>query len=98
MSANGLHQGQPVLQAGASLEQAQGMMLMLHGRGATAQDILTLTSEFNQSDFAYLAPQAAGYQWYPYRFIEPVERNEPYLSSALKLVDDILAQVVAAGI
>lgn len=98
MSATGLHQGQPVLHAGVSLEHARGVMLMLHGRGATAQDILTLTSEFNQPDFAYLAPQAAGYQWYPYRFIEPVERNEPYLSSALKLVDDTVNAVVAAGI
>jgi len=98
MSANGLHQGQPVLHGGVSLEQAQGVMLMLHGRGATAQDILTLTNEFNQPNFAFLAPQAAGYQWYPYRFIEPVERNEPYLSSALKLSDEILGQIITAGI
>jgi len=98
MSANGLHQGQPVLHSGSSLEQAQGVMIMLHGRGATAEDILTLANELTQPNFAYLAPQAAGYQWYPYRFIEPVERNEPYLSSALKLVDDLLGQIVAAGI
>ena len=98
MSANGLHQGQPVLHAGASLEQAQGAMIMLHGRGATAEDILTLASEFNQPNFAYLAPQAAGFQWYPNRFIMPIASNEPYLSSALKLVDDLLGQLVTAGI
>jgi predicted esterase len=98
MTDNDPHHGQPVLRAGVSLEQAQGVMIMLHGRGATAEDILTLASEFNQSDFAYLAPQAAGYQWYPYRFIEPIVRNEPYLSSALKLVGDIVNGVVAAGI
>ncbi len=98
MSANGLHQGQPVLQAGTSLEKAHGVMIMLHGRGATAEDILTLASEFNQPEFAYLAPQAAGYQWYPNRFIMPVASNEPYLSSALMLVDDIVGQLVSAGI
>jgi phospholipase/carboxylesterase len=98
MSVNGPHQGQPVLHVGASLEQAQGAMIMLHGRGATAEDILTLSSELNQPNFAYLAPQAAGYQWYPNRFIMPVASNEPYLSSALNLVDEILGQLVAVGI
>jgi predicted esterase len=98
MTDNDPHHGQAVLHAGASLEAAQAAMIMLHGRGATAEDILTLVSEFRQPNFAYLAPQAAGYQWYPYRFIEPVERNEPHLSSALKLVDEIVNGVVAAGI
>lgn len=98
MSANGLHQGQPVLHSGVLLEQARGVMIMLHGRGATAEDILTLSSEFDQPDFAYLAPQAAGYQWYPNRFIMPVATNEPYLSSALQLVDEIVTSVVKTGI
>lgn len=98
MSSNGLHQGQPILQAGAAIENAQGAMIMLHGRGATAEDILTLANEFNQPDFAYLAPQAAGYQWYPNRFIMPVASNEPYLSSALRLVDDIVVKLRSDGI
>ena len=98
MTVNGLHQGQPVLQAGTTLEQAKGAMIMLHGRGATADDILTLASEFSQPDFAYFAPQAAGYQWYPNRFIMPVASNEPYLSSALQLVDDVVKQIVTAGL
>ncbi len=98
MSANELHQGQPILHAGAAIEDAKGAMIMLHGRGATAEDILTLTSEFNQPDFAYFAPQAAGYQWYPNRVIMPVTSNEPYLSSALKLVDDIVIKLRSDGI
>jgi predicted esterase len=98
MTANDPHQGQPILHAGVSLEQARGVMIMLHGRGATAEDILTLSNEFNQPNFAYLAPQAKDYQWYPYRFIEPVTRNEPYLSSALKLVGEILEQIATSGI
>jgi phospholipase/carboxylesterase len=98
MSTNGLHQGQPVLHAGAALEKAHGAVIMLHGRGATAEDILTLSSEFSQPNVAYLAPQAAGYQWYPNRFIMPVATNEPYLSSALQLVDNLIGQLVTAGI
>jgi predicted esterase len=98
MNANALHQGQPILHAGAMIEDAQGAVIMLHGRGATAEDILTLASEFNQPNFAYLAPQAAGYQWYPNRFIMPVAANEPYLSSALKLVDDIVLKLRSDGI
>jgi predicted esterase len=98
VSVNGLHQGQPVLHSGVPLEQARGVMIMLHGRGATAEDILTLSSEFDRPDFAYLAPQAAGYQWYPNRFILPIATNEPYLSSALQLVDELVTSVAKSGI
>jgi predicted esterase len=73
-------------------------MILLHGRGASAENILELADEFVQQDIAYLAPQAAGYTWYPYRFVEPVERNEPYLSSALQMVAEVLASVREAGI
>lgn len=73
-------------------------MLMLHGRGASADDILSLANEFAQPGFAYLAPQAAGNTWYPNRFLAPVEENEPWLSSALAFVADVLAEIVKAGI
>ena len=53
--------------------------------------------ELDQPDFAYLAPQAAGNTWYPYSFLEPLERNEPYLSSALAVVGGLVKQVTAAG-
>jgi predicted esterase len=73
-------------------------MLMLHGRGARAEDILSLAGEFAVPGFAYIAPQAAGNTWYPNRFLAPLASNEPWLSSALAFVDDVLAQIVAAGI
>ncbi len=92
------HQGQPLLHAGAKLEQARAAMIMLHGRGATAESILALAGEFQQKDFAYLAPQAAGGTWYPNRFLAPTASNEPWLSSALAVVDSVVAQVLAAGI
>ena len=69
-------------------------MLMLHGRGASAEDILSLANEFDQPGFAYLAPQAAGNTWYPNRFLVPLAENEPWLSSALAFIADVLAEII----
>ena len=93
-----LHQGQPVWTAGAPLDQARAAMVMLHGRGASAQSILELASELAQPGFAYLAPQAAGGVWYPNRFLAPMASNEPWLSSAMDSVNDTVHQIKAAGI
>jgi predicted esterase len=93
-----LHMNQKVLSAGVSLEEAGSVMLLFHGRGATANDILSLAREFPQPDRAYLAPQAANFTWYPYRFIEPMERNEPWLSSALQVVDHLVKKAEESGI
>jgi predicted esterase len=95
--AQGPHQGQTVRMAGAPLDNAQAAILMVHGRGASAEDILTLAKEFDQPGFAYLAPQAAGNTWYPNRFLVPLEQNEPWLSSALSFVGDVFDQIVNAG-
>ena len=94
----GPHQSQPVLMRGVLLDQAQAAMIMIHGRGASAEDILELAPELDHSGFAYLAPQAANHTWYPYPFTAPLDRNEPYLSSALERVGEVVAQVGAAGI
>ena len=93
-----LHRGQPVLSAGESLSRARASMIMIHGRGARAEDILSLADQFTQPGFAYLAPQATGNTWYPNRFLAPLEDNEPWLSSALELVGNVMGQIVAAGI
>lgn len=71
---------------------------MVHGRGASAEDILTLTDQLAQPGFAYLAPQAAQNTWYPNRFLAPLAENEPWLSSALSFVDHVLAEIINAGI
>lgn len=73
-------------------------MILVHGRGASAADILSLVEALPAGGMAFFAPQAAGGTWYPYRFIEPVERNEPYLTSALQVLDDCLAMLVAANL
>jgi predicted esterase len=92
------HQNQAVLGAGVKLEDAQAAMLMVHGRGASAQDILSLSTELDMPGFAYLAPQAAAGTWYPYRFLEPVEVNEPWLSSALSQLEKVMDIIKEAGI
>ena len=94
----GPHQGQPLARAGRPVEEASGAVVMVHGRGATAESILELRHEFENPDLAYVAPQAAGYTWYPYSFMAPMERNEPGLSSALARLGEVLAGLEAAGI
>ena len=96
--SSGPHQGQPVLAAGAPLDQASATIVLVHGRGATAESILTLTAEFDQPDFAYLAPQAAGNTWYPYSFLAPMELNEPGITSGMMAIGDVLARITAAGV
>lgn len=92
------HHDQPVVAAGASLDDAGAAMILVHGRGATAQSILELASLFDEPGVAFLAPQAAGNTWYPYSFLEPIDKNEPWLSSALAKVGSALEQVEAANI
>jgi phospholipase/carboxylesterase len=92
------HQGQPILTLGAPLSSATAVMIMLHGRGARAEDILTLAPHFSQPGLAFLAPQAAGNTWYPNRFTAPIPSNEPWLSSALAFITRVHSQVTAAGI
>ena len=89
------HASQPVLQAGAPIAQARLAAILLHGRGASAEDILGLSKEFGHRDITYLAPQAAGNTWYPYSFLMPIDQNEPALSSALRLVEKLLASLGA---
>jgi predicted esterase len=87
-----------VARAGRSLREAETAVVMVHGRGATAESILTLAEEVGQPELAYVAPQAPGHTWYPQSFLAPIERNEPYLSSALRTLEEVVAELAAAGI
>ena len=78
--------GQRTVRAGEPLTAALAAMILLHGRGATAEDIMTIAAELQQPGWAYLAPQAAGNAWYPNPFTAPLESNEPYLSAALETI------------
>lgn len=83
--------------AGEPLTSAQATMVLLHGRGATAANILELAAELAQPGFAYLAPQASGNSWYPYPFLAPLSSNEPGLSSGLATIAGALDYLAAAG-
>ena len=85
----------PVVEAGEPLAKAHAAMILLHGRGATAADIMTIAAELMHPGFAYLAPQAEGNAWYPYPFTAPLDANEPYLSAALGVIENLLAKVEA---
>ena len=95
--SEGPHHGQPIVVAGAPIATAHAVGVLLHGRGATALSILDLGDAINRPDVAWLAPQARGNTWYPNRFVAPIESNEPWLSSALAAVGDVVAQVEEAG-
>ena len=95
---SGPHQGQELLTAGKPLNEAQAAMILIHGRGASAYDILELGHYLAPPEMAQLAPQAANSTWYPYSFLSPLAQNEPGLSSALQVVTDLVMQVEEAGI
>ncbi len=92
------HHDTPLLRAGRDLAQAGMAMILLHGRGATAESILPLGEEIGGNGFALLAPQAANAAWYPNSFLAPIEHNEPWLSSALARVKSVLDVCAEAGI
>lgn len=87
-----------VIENGAPLEQAEKAIIMLHGRGSSAESIISLAQHLNLGNTAVLAPQAANHSWYPYSFLAPIEDNQPALDSALEVISQITADVVAAGI
>ncbi len=84
------HRGQPVLHMGPQPADARLTMILVHGRGASAEDVLSLAGEFGTTDVAYLAPQAADHTWYPYSFLSPIQDNEPGISSALGVIAGII--------
>ncbi|HJW90076.1 MAG TPA: alpha/beta fold hydrolase [Anaerolineales bacterium] len=92
------HHDQPVMHAGEPLETAQSAMLMVHGRGATAADILSLAQELPQPGYAYLAAQASGNTWYPFSFLAPLADNEPWLSSALAKLASVIDELSRLGL
>ncbi len=95
----GPHQKAGTVTAGEQPEQAKGAIIMVHGRGATAESILTLANEFeNIGEFHLTAPQASQNTWYPYSFLEPTERNEPGLSSGLQAIFNIMTGLLEKGI
>lgn len=87
-----------LLTAGQPLKNAKKVLILLHGRGASAQDILSITPHLNVQDYAIMAPQATGDSWYPYSFMAPTSQNEPWLSSAIDTVHRVVNDIISEGI
>ena len=84
--------------SGKALEDADKALIMVHGRGASAEDILRLAPHLSVQDYALLAPQATNHTWYPFSFMAPTEQNEPWLSSALDLLAELVQDIIDNGI
>jgi len=92
------HSDHPLHSAGDPLDEASVAVVMIHGRGARADGFLQFADEIGVDGVAYLAPQADRGSWYPNRFIDPIESNEPHLTAALGVVEETVEKAVDAGI
>ncbi|MFW0718737.1 alpha/beta hydrolase [Pedobacter sp. N23S346] len=88
---------QEIIKSGKSLAVAEKVLVMIHGRGGSAEDILSLSADLNVDSFALVAPQAPGNSWYPQSFLSPRTENEPSLSNALKLINDLVLDLEKEG-
>lgn len=86
-----------IITAGKKVTEAKKALILLHGRGGTAENILGLSSALDVDNFALIAPQATNNTWYPYSFIAPIDQNEPWLSSAIHLLAEVVRDLKAAG-
>lgn len=84
--------------AGIELREANKVLVLIHGRGGSAREFLSLANQFNTSEFALLAPQATDFTWYPNSFLAPIAQNEPEYSSALELLNELLEDIKESGI
>lgn len=93
----GPHQNRQPETFGAPLSRAKAAMILVHGRGASAESMFPLAEEFAQPDVHYIAPQADGYTWYPYSFLAPIAQNEPGISSGMQALHDIIQHLTENG-
>jgi phospholipase/carboxylesterase len=94
----GPHQKSRTVKAGVKPEQADGVIVMIHGRGATAESIIPLANEFDAENFHFVAHQASGNTWYPYSFMAPSKQNEPGISSGLQAIFNIVSDLESKGL
>lgn len=91
------HQKQ-IITAGKPVQQAKSALIVVHGRGSNAQNIISLAADLNVTDFAVYAPQASQNSWYPYSFMASEEQNQPALNSALEVINQLVQQIITDGI
>ncbi|MBU8913974.1 MAG: dienelactone hydrolase family protein [Spirochaetales bacterium] len=94
----GAHEDQPLLQQGPEFRDAGGLLILLHGRDATARDIMTLVPQLEHEGLAFAAPQADGKSWFPYSFLVPVQQNEPGIPSAMTVIRSLVTEADLLGV
>ncbi|WAC13815.1 alpha/beta hydrolase [Dyadobacter pollutisoli] len=87
-----------IIKSGTQAGEATKAIVMLHGRGGTAEDIISLKKVLNLEGIAIYAPKATNHSWYPYSFMAPVAQNQPALDSALDVVNEVVKEIEASGI
>jgi predicted esterase len=92
------HGNQPVLSHGPAARDARLGIILVHGRGGSAEDLLTIASELRLDDILYVAPQAADRTWYPYSFLAPIDQNEPGLTSGLNRISALIDSLRQQGL
>lgn len=92
------NQDYKIYTSGKSVNTAKSAMIMIHGRGGTAENILTLAEEFKRQDLHYVAPQAPGNTWYPFSFLAPIAQNEPGITKGINTIKEITTDLVEKGI
>jgi phospholipase/carboxylesterase len=87
-----------VIRSGVPLTEANKAIIMLHGRGAAAESMISLKDHLKLQEAAILAPQANNSSWYPFSFMAPVESNQPALDSALEIINELVVDILDKGI
>ncbi len=82
-----------LIESGKPLKEAKNALILIHGRGGTAESIIPLAEEFPIEDCYIVAPQATGNTWYPYSFLAPEKQNEPWLSSAVDTIKRLISEI-----
>jgi predicted esterase len=96
---DGPHQDQAIARAGTNIAEANRAMIMIHGRGASAESIITLSEHFKHTeDMAFVAPQASGHTWYPFSFLAPPAQNQPGINSGLQAIHNLVNELNKEGI
>jgi predicted esterase len=98
VTATGPHASQTPITAGVSPKDATAALVLVHGRGGSAEDILGIVQAIDAQGLSIIAPQAAGHTWYPQSFLAPVETNEPGRSSGLSVLESIVQKLAASGL
>lgn len=87
-----------IRRAGSSAARAAAGLVLLHGRGSTAGDILGLLDALALPGIAAAAPEAPGQSWWPTSFLAPAAQMAPFVESGLAAVGAAVAALESEGL